>query len=90
VKFSRWAAVAAAVACCGLIGFAADDPVESGQFTLFKFEQAIGDEHYDVRPDGDLFALTSTFSFTDRGTPVRLSTSAKFDRTLTPTRFVVK
>ena len=90
MKFSRWAAVAAAVACCGLIGFAADDPVESGQFTLFKFEQAIGDEHYDVRPDGDLFALTSTFSFTDRGTPVRLSTSAKFDRTLTPTRFVVK
>jgi imidazolonepropionase-like amidohydrolase len=86
----RWAAVAAAVACCGLIGFAADDPVESGQFTLFKFEQAIGEEHYDVRPDGDLFTLTSTFSFTDRGTPVRLSTSAAFDRTLTPARFVIK
>jgi imidazolonepropionase-like amidohydrolase len=90
VKFIRWAAVAAAVACCGLIGFAADDPAESGQFTLFKFEQAIGEEHYDVRPDGDLFALTSTFSFTDRGTPVRLSTSAKFDRMFTPARFVIK
>jgi imidazolonepropionase-like amidohydrolase len=90
VKFIRWAAVAAVVACCGLIGFAADDPVESGQFTLFKFEQAIGEEHYEVRPDGDLFALTSNFSFTDRGTPVRLSTSAKFDRMLAPARFVIK
>jgi imidazolonepropionase-like amidohydrolase len=90
VRLTRWAAVAAAVACCGLIALAADDPVESGQFTLFKFEQAIGEEHYDIRPDGDLFALTSTFSFTDRGTPVRLSTSAQFNRTLTPTHFAVK
>jgi imidazolonepropionase-like amidohydrolase len=88
--FTRWAAVAAAVACCGLLARAADDPVESGQFTLFKFEQAIGEERYDVRADGDLFALTSTFSFTDRGTPVQLSTSAQFDRAFNPARFVIK
>jgi hypothetical protein len=39
-----WAAVAAAVACYGLLARAADELVESGQFTLFKFEQAIGEE----------------------------------------------
>ena len=89
-RLTRWAAVAAAVACCGLLAHAADDPVESGQFTLFKFEQAIGEERYDVRADGDLFALTSTFSFTDRGTPVQLSTTAQFDRTFTPAHFTIK
>ena len=88
--FARWAAVAAAVACYGLLARAADDPAESGQFTLFKFEQAIGEERYDVKADGDQLALTSTFSFTDRGTPVQLSTSAQFDRTLTPAHFAVK
>ena len=88
--FARWTAVAAAVACCGLLARAAEDPVESGQFTLFKFEQAIGEERYEVRSDGDLLALTSTFSFTDRGTPVQLSTSAQFDRTLKPAHFAVK
>jgi imidazolonepropionase-like amidohydrolase len=88
--FARWAAVAAAVACCGLLAHAADDPVESGQFTLYKFEQAIGEERYDVRADGDVLHLTSMFSFVDRGTPVELSTSAEFDRTLVPARFVIK
>jgi imidazolonepropionase-like amidohydrolase len=85
-----WAAVAAAVACYGLLARAADELVESGQFTLFKFEQAIGEERYDVRADGDLLALTSTFSFTDRGTPVQLSTSAQFDQTLKPAHFTVR
>jgi imidazolonepropionase-like amidohydrolase len=87
---ARWVAVAAAVACWGLLARAADDPAESGQFTLFKFEQAIGEERYEIRADGDLLALTSTFSFTDRGTPVQLSTSAQFDRTLKPAHFAVK
>ncbi len=89
-RFARWAAVATAVACCGLLARAAEDPDESGQFTLFKFEQAIGEERYDVRADGDSLALTSTFSFTDRGTPVQLSTSAQFDRTLKPAHFAIK
>jgi len=89
-RFARWAAVATAVACCGLLARAAEDPDESGQFTLFKFEQAIGEERYDVRADGDSLALTSTFSFTDRGTPVQLSTSAQFDRTLKPSHFDIK
>jgi imidazolonepropionase-like amidohydrolase len=89
-RFARWAAVATAVACCGLFARAAEDPDESGQFTLFKFEQAIGEERYDVRADGDSLALTSTFSFTDRGTPVQLSTSAQFDRTLKPAHFAIK
>lgn len=89
-QLARWSAVAAAVACCGLLARAADDPGESGQFTLFKFEQAIGEERYEVQADDDRLALTSTFSFTDRGTPVQLSTSAQFDRTLKPAHFAVK
>jgi imidazolonepropionase-like amidohydrolase len=88
--FARWAAIAAAVACCGLLAYAADDPVESGQFTLYKFEQPIGEERYDIRGDDGVLRLTSTFSFTDRGTPVELSTTAQFDRTLVPARFVIK
>jgi imidazolonepropionase-like amidohydrolase len=87
---ARWAAVVAAVACCGLLARAADDPAESGQFTLFKFEQSIGEERYDVRADGDQLVLNSTFSFVDRGTPVQLSTSAQFDRTLKPAHFIIK
>jgi imidazolonepropionase-like amidohydrolase len=87
---ARWAAVTAAVACWSLLAGAADDPTDSGRFTLFKFEQAIGEERYEVRADGDLFTLTSTFSFTDRGTPVPLSTSAQFDRILTPVHFAIK
>ena len=87
---ARWAAVVAAVTCCGLLARAADDPAESGRYTLFKFEQAIGEERYEIKPDGDLVALTSTFAFTDRGTPVSLSTTATLERTLAPVHFVIK
>jgi hypothetical protein len=84
----RRTAVAAAVACCGLIA-RGHDPVESDS-SRCSFEQAVGEERYDVRADGDLLALTSTFSFTDRRTPVLLSTSAQFDRTLKPAHFAIK
>ncbi len=88
---ARWTAlVCAAIACWGLLARAADDQAESGQFTLFKFEQAIGEERYDIRLEGDGLSLTSKFSFTDRGTPVELSTSAQFDRALSPVHFTIK
>jgi imidazolonepropionase-like amidohydrolase len=88
--FLRWTAVVAAIACCGLLARAAEDPAESGRFTLFKFEQAIGEERYEIKSEGDFVELTSAFSFTDRGTPVSLSTSARLDRTLSPIHFVIK
>jgi len=82
---------AVAVVALGLFVWAADDPIESGTFTLFKFEQAIGKEQYQIQPDGDRHLLTSNFSFVDRGTSVTLSTSLQFmPSPLTPTRFTIK
>ena len=45
---------------------------------------------YQIRPDGDRYALTSTFSFADRGTSVPLNTSLQFRAPLTPTHFTIK
>lgn len=84
---------AAAVVVLAIFVRAADDPSETGTFTLFKFEQAIGTERYQIRPDstaGDRYELTSTFSFTDRGTGVLLNTNFQFETPLTPTRFKIK
>ena len=87
---ARVFAVAAAIVTCGLFARAADDPAESGTFTLFKFEQAIGIERYQIRPDGDHVSLTSVFSFADRGTDVVLNTSLQFLPGLTPTHLTMK
>ena len=81
---------AVVVVAFGLLARAADDPSETGTFTLFKFAQAIGIERYQIRPDGDHYALTSVFSFADRGTNVVLNTSLEFDAPLTPTHFRIK
>ena len=81
---------AVAVVAAGLLARAADDPSETGTFTLFKFGQAIGVERYQIRPDGDRYALTSAFSFADRGTSVVLNTSLEFDAPLTPVHFRIK
>ena len=99
----QWLATAVAVVAFGLFARAADDPVEAGTFTLFKFEQAIGAERYEIRPDGDRYLLTSNFSFTDRGTGVTLDTTFQFSQpttsdgaavsgppAFTPTRFTIK
>jgi imidazolonepropionase-like amidohydrolase len=90
-KKLRAVAIAVAIAAFGLFARAADDPVEAGTFTLFKFEQAIGTERYEIRPDGNRFLLTSNFSFTDRGTGVALDTTFQFSQPpITPTRFAIK
>jgi imidazolonepropionase-like amidohydrolase len=93
----RTPVAAAAVVVLSLLVQAADDPTESGSFTLFKFEQAIGVERYQIRPDpstplgtSDQYALTSSFSFADRGTSVLLNTSLQFQAPLTPTHFKIK
>ena len=86
----RASLAAAAVVALGLFVRAADDPSETGAFTLFKFEQAIGVERYQIAPAGDQYTLTSDFSFTDRGTGVALKTTMQFAAPLTPTRFTIK
>jgi imidazolonepropionase-like amidohydrolase len=90
VKHVRALAAAIAVVALGLLARAADDLSETGTFTLFKFEQAIGTERYQIQPDGDRYALTSAFSFADRGTDVSLNTSFQFDAALTPAHFKIK
>jgi imidazolonepropionase-like amidohydrolase len=81
---------AVAVLSVGLLARAADGPAETGTFTLFKFEQAIGVERYQIQPDGDRFTLTSVFSFADRGTNVLLNTSFQFAAPLSPAHFKIK
>ncbi len=64
--------------------------VEQGKFTLHKFEQAIGQETYEIRRDGDSLAVKADFKFTDRGSPVPLSTTFHGAADLTPQAFEIK
>ena len=65
-------------------------PEEQGKFILHKFEQAIGEETYEIRRDGDSLAAKIDFKFTDRATPVPLSTTFRAAQDLTPQAFEIK
>jgi len=65
-------------------------PIEQGKFTLHKFEQAIGEETYEIRRDGDSIAAKIDFKFTDRGSAVPLSTTFRGAQDLTPQAFEIK
>jgi imidazolonepropionase-like amidohydrolase len=65
-------------------------PVQQGRFKLHKFEQPIGDETWTLARDGDDLVLESKFKFTDRGSPVPLSTTLRTAADLTPKSYVVK
>ena len=60
---------------------------ESGKWKLYKFEQAIGQETYEIRPDGASFVMTDHFEFTDRGSKVPLDTTFRFGAGITPQSF---
>ncbi len=64
--------------------------VEQGKFTLHKFEQPIGAENYEIRRDGDSLLVKIDFKFTDRGSPVPLSTTFRSAPDLTPQAFEIK
>ena len=64
--------------------------VEQGKFTLHKFEQPIGQETYTIRRDGDSLAVKIDFKFTDRGSPVPLTTTFRAAQDLTPQAFEIK
>jgi imidazolonepropionase-like amidohydrolase len=51
------------------------EPALSGKFVLHKFARTIGSETYSIEPQGDHYALSSHFLFTDRGSAVPLDTS---------------
>jgi len=65
-------------------------PIESGKFRLHKFEQAIGEESYEIKRDGDSLVISSRFEFTDRGSHVPLSATLRTRQDLTPQNFVIK
>ena len=64
--------------------------VEQGQFTLHKFEQAIGQETYQIKRDGDSLVATVDFKFTDRGQAVPLAVTFHSAQDLTPQSFEIK
>jgi len=71
---------------------AADSSVllDQGKFALHKFEQAIGEETYEIRRDGDSITAKIDFKFTDRGTVVPLSVTFRGAQDLTPQAFEIK
>lgn len=64
--------------------------LEQGKFTLHKFEQPIGEETYEIRRDGDSINAKIDFKFTDRGSPVPLTTAFRAAQDLTPRSFEIK
>ncbi len=64
--------------------------VEQGKFTLHKFEQAIGEETYEIRRDGESLVAKMDFKFTDRGHEVPLSAMFRGTRELVPESFEIK
>ena len=74
-------------------GGEAQQPVamsDSGTFTLYKFKQAIGQERYRVSRNGDRLVLADSFSFTDRGQSVPLSTTLETTPSGDPVAFQIK
>jgi imidazolonepropionase-like amidohydrolase len=63
---------------------------EPGRFTLFKFERPIGEERFEWAPAKSGTILTSSFSFTDRGTTVPLTAKVELDAAGQPTHFDIK
>ncbi|HYL74286.1 MAG TPA: amidohydrolase family protein [Bryobacteraceae bacterium] len=64
--------------------------VESGKFRLYKFEQAIGEENYQITSEGERLLLDSKFAFEDRGGKVALSASLRYRPDGAPLRYEVK
>jgi imidazolonepropionase-like amidohydrolase len=64
--------------------------IEHGKFKLHKFEQAIGEETYDVTRDADSLVVKCDFAFTDRGNRVPLTATLRTKQDLTPEKFEIK
>ncbi len=67
-----------------------DSAVEEGTFRIHKFKQPIGDERYRILVRNEGRRLTTTFQFTDRGTPVRLDGTLDVSSDLAPRHFDLK
>ncbi|MCU1331702.1 MAG: amidohydrolase [Candidatus Angelobacter sp.] len=63
---------------------------EQGAFNLHKFEQLIGRETYSLTSSPHEVVLKSDFKFTDRGSPVPLTTTLTMEKDLAPRDFEIK
>src|SRR5436305_12081450 len=63
---------------------------ETGKFRLHKFQQPIGEETYTITQTGETLTMKSDFKFTDRGSPVPLTTALTTDINLNPKSFSIK
>jgi imidazolonepropionase-like amidohydrolase len=84
-----WAAVIALLVGARLEA-QSDSVLEEGAFRIHKFKQPIGEERYRVLGDSQETHLSTSFGFTDRGTPVKLDASLASSKDLTPHHFDVK
>ncbi len=57
---------------------------DSGAIRVHLLGHAIGSESYTIRSDGNAFALTDTFTFTDRGGRIELASTFEFTPTFDP------
>jgi imidazolonepropionase-like amidohydrolase len=65
--------------------------VEKGKFRLYKFQQPIGEESYEIRRDGESLVVRSSFEFKDRMSQVPLTATLRARRQdLTPEQFEIK
>ena len=63
---------------------------EHGSFRLHKFEQAIGEETYEITQNADTVTVTANFKFKDRFTEVPLSAKLEFASDLAPRSLELK
>jgi len=76
---------------CSVAVSSPDAPgAKEGHFRLHKFEQPIGEESYQISPDGKSFVLKSNFEFTDRSNKVPLVATLRIAEDLTPESFDIK
>lgn len=96
LKASLWAILLLPLMAFSLVVAQTQQPakgaqaIESGKFRLHKFEQAIGEESYEITRENDSLVMRSTFEFTDRTTRVPLITALRTRQDLTPERFEIK
>jgi hypothetical protein len=64
--------------------------VEHGSFRLYKFQQAVGEERYEITRDGASVVLQSTFEFADRGVKVPISATLRLSADLRPESFLIR
>ena len=57
---------------------------DSGAIRVHLLGHAIGNEHYTIRHEGNRFALTDTFTITDRGGRIELASTLQYTPTFEP------